>query len=297
VLEDPEQRAAYDAKYPLGGFMTTLTRKLAIALDEQEKARCERLSYALQIRIDLEKLLPPKGAATTCMPARSKKLEKTPQIQLLRILPVKLDTFGRNTASVNWFEADDTSTRVAVLNCLIGTFQVELPFEVVTLADDRALLFPQLASAVHDRLDKIIPPRVVEMGDAALLQAIAEATTSPLVTALQKQLDDDFDQLSSDQRLQISYKMEEETEKVNARLPRELLKLLEDEGADEDALREEWRKHLTPKLKELLPEFPRTYKRWAERTSQTGLFVEKGASPARPRPTGEESQSKWPRLM
>ena len=139
VLEDPEQRAAYDAKYPLGGFMTTLTGKLANALDEQEKARCERLSYALQIRIDLEKLLPPKGAATTCTPAPSRKLEKTPQIQLLRMLPVKLDTFGRNTASVNCFEADDTSTRVAVLNCLIGTFQVELPFEVVTLADGHAL--------------------------------------------------------------------------------------------------------------------------------------------------------------
>ena len=112
------------------------------------------------------------------MPARSKKLEKTPQIQLLRMLPVKLDTFGRNTASVNSFAADDTSTRVAVLNCLIGTFQVELPFEVVTLVDDRALLFPQLASAVHDRLDKIIRPRVVEMSDAALVQAIEEATYS-----------------------------------------------------------------------------------------------------------------------
>jgi len=251
----------------------------------------------LQIRIDLEKLLPPKGAATTCTPARSKKLEKTPQIQLLRMLPVKLDTLGRNTASVNSFEADDTSTRVAVLDCLIGTFQVELPFEVVTLADDRALLFPQLASAVHDRLDKIIRSRVVEMSDAALVRAIEEALTSPLATALQKQLNDEWFQLSSDQRRQICYKMEEENKKVNARLPRKLQKLLEDKDADEDALREEWRTHLKPKLKELLPEFPRRYKLWAKCASQAGLFVEKDPAPARPRPTGEQSLSKRLRLM
>ena len=91
--------------------------------------------------------------------------------------------------------------------------------------------------------------------------------------------------------------MEEETKKVNARLPRELRKLLEDEGADEDALREEWRKHLKPKLKELLPDFPRTYKHWAKHASQTGLFVEKEAPPARAPPNREEPQSKWPRLM
>ena len=294
VLEDPEQRAAYDAKYPLSGYHgTTLYHELDKARRDQKEARRKRLSYALQVHIDLEMLLPPKGAATTCKPAPSKKLEKTPQIQLLRMLPVTLNTFSL----VNSFEADNTSARVAVLDCLIGTFQVELPFEVVTLADDRALLFPQLASAVHDRLDKIIRSRVVEMSDAALVRAIEEALTSPLATALQKQLNDEWFQLSSDQRRQICYKMEEENKKVNARLPRKLQKLLEDKDADEDALREEWRTHLKPKLKELLPEFPRTYKLWAKRASQAGLFVEKDPAPARPRPTGEQSLSKRLRLM
>ena len=84
---------------------------------------------------------------------------------------------------------------------------------------------------------------------------------------------------------------------MNARLPRELRKLLEDDAADEDALQEEWRKHLKPKLKELLPDFPRTYKLWARRASQTGLFVENDASPVRGLPNREEPQSKWPRLM